>query len=161
MARKGKVIDSSINTPIDKFVENFEFNNACPKYRYMSKIDKTNTDAKVRWNPCDNRIYGICDEHGCDTDKTFTSYKHVSDIAAEVDEGEKHVPREDMVIAVSSNSKHSQGQVIVALLTCSKKEIEHKGKIIKAISSEFKEKNGTLLLNWSSKKATLFITDVA
>ena len=26
MARKGKVIDSSINTSIDKFVENFEFN---------------------------------------------------------------------------------------------------------------------------------------
>ena len=56
MARKGKVIDSSINTPIDKFVENFEFNTACPKYGCMLKIDETYTDAKVRWNPRDNRI---------------------------------------------------------------------------------------------------------
>ena len=67
---------------------------------------------------------------------TFTSYKHISDIAAEVDDGKKHVPKENMVIAVSSNRKNSKGQVIVALPTCSKKEVEHQGKIIKAISSE-------------------------
>ena len=74
------------------------------------------------------------------TDMTFTS-----DIAAEVDEGKKHVPKENMVIAVGSNCKNSEGQVIVALPTCSKKEVEHHGKIIKAISPEFKEKNGAPL----------------
>ena len=79
---------------------------------------------------------------------TFTSYEHVSDIAAEVDEGKKHVPKENMVIAVSSNCKNSKGQVIVALATRSKKEVKHQGKIIKTISSEFKEKNGAPLLNW-------------
>ena len=43
MACKGKVIDLSINTPINKFDENFEFNNASPKYGYMLKIDETYT----------------------------------------------------------------------------------------------------------------------
>ena len=62
----------------------------------------------------------------------------------------KHVPKENMVIAVSSNCQNSEGQVIVTLPTCSKQEVEHQGKIIKAISSEFKEKNGAPLLNWST-----------
>ena len=136
MALKGKVIDLSSNIPTDKFVEDFEFNNACPKYGSMLKIDKTYTDAKVRWNPCDNRIYGICYEQEHATDMTFTSYEHVSDIAAEVDEGEKHVVKENMVIAVSSNSKNSK--------------VEHQGKIIKAVSSKFKERNGAPFLNWST-----------
>ena len=43
-------------------------------------------------------VYGICYEHDI-------YFIHLSDIAAEVDEGEKHVPKENMVIAVSSNSK--------------------------------------------------------
>ena len=49
-------------------------------------------------------MYGICYEHGLEAGITFTSYKHVSDIA-EVDEGEKLVVKENMVIAVSSTPK--------------------------------------------------------
>ena len=100
--------------------------------------------------PCDNLIYGICYEHGRDTDMTFHSYEHVLKIVTDVDEGRKHVPTENMVIAISSNSEKSKGHVIAALPTCSKKEVEYQGKIIKTISSEFKKTNGAPLLNWST-----------
>ena len=45
MACQGRIIDSSINTPINKLAGNFEFDESCPKYGYMLKIDETYTDS--------------------------------------------------------------------------------------------------------------------
>ena len=55
-----------------------------------------------------------------------------------------------MVIACSSNSINSNAQVVAALPTCSKNEIEYQANLIDSISTNFAEKHGAPLLNWST-----------
>ena len=88
----------------------------------MFKIDETYTytDQKVRWNSQDDKIYGLCYEHGRDKDLTFTSMSHIEELATQVSDGTLHVSKETMVIASSSNSLQNKAQVLAALRTCTK-----------------------------------------
>ena len=145
-----KAIVSSIDTPLNKFVENIVIDPDSPKYGYMLKIDETYIDAKVRWNPHDNKVYGICYEHGRVENLLFSDYHHVEQLADMVKSGTLHVPKETMAIACSSNSLNSKAQFVVALPTCSKDEIEYQANLIDNISSNFAQKNGAPFLNWST-----------
>ena len=59
-----------------------------------------------------------------------------------------HVPKETMVIACSLNSPSGRVQVVAALPTCSKNEIQYQANLIDTISSNFKTRHGAPLLNW-------------
>ena len=95
------------------------------------EIEDTHTfnDPRVRWNGADNCLYGICYGHGQDTDMAFTTYEHISEISEKVKSAEMHVPKETMVIALSSNATSLKAQIIAALPTCSKKETEFSSQL--------------------------------
>ena len=59
MIKNCRSLKSSINTPLTDFIENIFI---LAEFGYMLKIDETYNDEKVRWNPSDNRMYGICYE---------------------------------------------------------------------------------------------------
>ena len=80
----------------------------------------------------------------------FKSYEQVEKLAQMVKDEKLCVPKETMVIACSNNSPQGQVQVAAALPTCSKSETEYQANLIEAISSDFKEKHGAALLNWST-----------
>ena len=141
-------INSSVNTAMDKFVKNIDILEDHPLYGYMLKIDETYVEPRVRWNPRDNCLYGLCYEHARDRDLTFSDYAHVEDLADLVQKGEVHVPKETMVIACGSNSPSGKVQVVAALPTCSKDELEYQANLIDTISSNFKTQHGAPLLNW-------------
>ena len=147
-----KFINSSVNTDVELFVDNIEVSPTAPKYGYMLKVDESYFEAKVRWNPSDNKIYGICYEHGRLEDLTFDSYDHVEMLAEKVQEGELHVPKENMVVAVSNNSAgvESNAQVVAALPTCSKNEINYQSELIDEVSNQFFRKHSAPLMNWST-----------
>ena len=135
---------------MDKFVENIQLSADYPVYGYMLEVDETYNDPKVRWNPHDNLLYGLCYEHCRDKDLAFTDYAHVEELADLVKKGVIHAPKETMVIACSSNSPNCKSQVVAALPTCSKNEIEYQANLIDTISSNFKIKHGAPFLNWST-----------
>ena len=145
LKNSGSCINSSVNTPMNKFVDNISTSLDNPFHGYMLEIDETYTEVKARWNPGDNKLYGICYE-----DLTFTSYDHVEDLSNMLTANILHVQKETMVIACSSNSINSNAQVAAALLTCSKNEIEYQANLIDSISTNFAEKHGAPLLNWST-----------
>ena len=150
LKNSGSCINSSINTPMNKFVDNISTSLDNPFHGYMLEIDETYTEVKACWNPGDNKLYGICYEHGKNEDLTFTSYDHVEDLSNMVKANILHVPKETMVIACSSNSINSNAQVVAALPACSKNEIEYQANLIDSISTYFAEKHGAPLLNWST-----------
>ena len=76
LKNSGSCINSSVNTPMNKFVDNISTSLDNPFHGYMLEIDETYTEVKARWNPGDNKLYGICYE-----DLTFTSYDHVEDLS--------------------------------------------------------------------------------
>ena len=145
-----KPIISSIDTPRNEFVNNIEVSVESPKYGYMLEIDETYMDAKVRWNPRDNKIYGICYEHGRDENLSFNSYEHVESLSNMVKDGVLHVPKETMLITCSSNSLNCKAQVVAVLPTCTKNEIHYQANLIDQVSSDFAKKNGAPFLNWST-----------
>ena len=57
-------INSSINIPPTEFAGNSNPQDGLPKYGYMLEVDETYLDNRVRWNPRDNKLYGICYDHG-------------------------------------------------------------------------------------------------
>ena len=150
LQKSKQVIHSSVVTPIDKFIDNIEIYEENPKYGFMLEIDETYTDKKVRWNPRDNRLYGFCYEHGRFENLEFTDYDSVENLSDMVKNGLLHVPKESMVVTCSSNSVNCKVQVVAALPTCSKKEIDFQASLIDKISTNFVEKNGAPLLNWST-----------
>ena len=75
--KSSKAIISSINTPLKGFSNNIDVDfSKLPRYGFMLKIDETYIDPRVKWNPSDNHIYGVCYEHGRNTDMEFTSYEN-------------------------------------------------------------------------------------
>ena len=72
-------INSSVNTEMNKFVENIQLVDSEPLHGYMLKIDETYVEPKVRWNPRDNKLYGLCYEHSSDKDLRFSDYTCVGD----------------------------------------------------------------------------------
>ena len=143
LKNSGSCTNSSVNTPMNKFVDNISTSLDNPFHGYMLEIDETYTEVKARWNPGDNKLYGICHELGKNEDLTFTSYDHPNMVKANI----LHVPKETVVIACSSNSINSNVQVVAALPTCSKNEIEYQANLIDSISTNFAEKHGAPLLN--------------
>lgn len=152
LLKKSKAIISSINTPLKDFSVNIDVDmNKQPRYGFMLKIDETYVDPRVKWNPSDNCIYGVCYEHGRDTNMEFTSYEKISQIASDVRNNKMHVPKESMVIAIGSNSSvSSKAQLVCALPTCSKKEIDFQANLLNSLSSEFYIRYNTPILNWST-----------
>ena len=137
-----KPIVTSIDTPLTKFAENIEIVPQNPKYGYMLEMDETFTDKKVRWNPRDNKVYGLCYEHGRTQDIEFNDYDHMEALADMVKNDLLHIPRETIVLAVSSNSEQCKAQVIAALPTCSKNETTYQANLIDNVATKFAEKNG-------------------
>ena len=163
MLKKCKPVVSSITTPMNKYVSNFTLNcdvdgplgsashyQVVPKFGYMLKIDETFIDRRIRWNPQDNQLYGFCYEHARTEDLSFTSYNQIENLKQKVDDGKIHMPKESMVIACSSNSKICKAQILAALPTCDKGEVEYQANLIQTLSSNFMEKYGTPFLNWST-----------
>ena len=58
-------------------------------------------------------------------------FKDAEKISNQVRRDEIHVPKESMVIACSSNSESCAGQIVCALPTCSKSEVEYQASLIK------------------------------
>ena len=147
-----KVINSSVTTDMEEFIHNIQIDDDdnLPSHGHMLKVDETYAEAKVRWNPRDNKLYGLCYEHARDEDLAFTSYQHVENLANMVQEGILHTPKESMVVVCSPNSPKGTTQVVAALPTCSKNEVEYQSNLIESISSSFKDTFGAPLLNWST-----------
>ena len=62
-----------------------------------------------------------------------------------------HVPKESMVIALgSNNSVSSKAQLVCALPTCSKKEVDFQANLLNSFSTEFYIRYNTPILNWST-----------
>ncbi|XP_066914918.1 uncharacterized protein [Clytia hemisphaerica] len=144
------MIKSSINTDPHEFIKHIVVDPGKPKYGYMLKIDETFLEPKVRWNPKDDSLYGICYEHGREVNMNFESYQHVQELSNQVKDGKLHVPKETMVIVCSNNTVKARVQVVAALPTCSKNEIEYQKHIVLTISKEFFKVHKVPLLNWAT-----------
>ena len=106
LKKSHEIIKSSVTTEMDEFIENINLDQKVPSHGHMLKVDETYAEPKARWNPQDNKMYGLCYEHCRELDLQFTSYEHVEQLAEMVKSGEIHTPKETMVIATSSNFHH-------------------------------------------------------
>lgn len=118
----------------------------------MLKVDETYTDQRVRWNPKDNKLYGLCYEHGRHEKLCFEAYHDAQYISELVKNGEVHMPKETMVLGCSTiSTENCKIQVVAALPTCNKSEVTYQANLNDIVSSNFAEKNdGAPLLNWST-----------
>ena len=143
-------VDVAFSNNQHSFINNISEVEDAPSHSYMLKVDETYAESKVRWNPRDNKLYGLCYEHARSKDLEFKSYEHVEKLSKLVKENILHTPKESMVIVVSSNSPGCKVQVVAALPTCSKSETEYQVDLINEISAGFRKKFGVPLLNWST-----------
>ena len=150
LLKNSSIIQSSVYEDMTTFIDNIIIDRNEPLYGHMLKVDETYVEPKVRWNPHDNKLYGVCYEHCRDKDLTFSNVTEVEHLADLVKKGEVHVPKESMVIVCSSNSPAGKIRVAAALPTCSKNETDFQANLIDTISSNFKSKYGVPLLNWST-----------
>ena len=149
-ATGNKNIKSSVTTPPEDFIENFTVQTGVPKFGYMLKLDETYSDSKVRWNPHDNKVYGLCYEHAKDEDLEFKTIENIEHLSEKVASQEIHIPKESMVVAAASNSADTKTQVLAALPTCSKSETAYQSKLIESLSEQHFRKNGAPYLNYST-----------
>ena len=150
LRKESKMIRSSVDTKVGEFIENFNVKPDSPKYGNMLKIDETFVDPRVRWNPQDNKLYGVCHQHGANECIEFVDCETVQNLADLVSSGSVHIPKESMVVAIGSNSTSCTVQIVAALPVCSKKEIEFQSKLIQTLSNDIVEKTGAPFLNWAT-----------
>ena len=66
-------MSTSINAKTEDITKNININLYLPAYGNMLKIDETCVDAKARWCPLDNKVYGFCYLHSRDLNLEFNS----------------------------------------------------------------------------------------
>ena len=141
---------TAVDTKAEDFISNFNPNADSPIFSHMLKITETYVDPRVRWNPQDNKLYGLCYEHGQSESLEFNTCSSIENLASMVREGKLHIPKECMVLAIGSNSIECSVQIVAALPTCTKNEIDFQCKLIETLSNDIVEMTGAPFLNWAT-----------
>ena len=141
---------SAIDVKTEDIINNIKINDDLPTYGHMLKMDETYCDAKVRWCPLDNKLYGFCNLHGKYLNLEFNLFENVNMLYEKLDKDEIHVPKECMVMAVSSNSYKKNAHPVLIWPTCSKSEVNIQMELIQTLSDGFYFKNNAPFMCWST-----------
>ena len=146
-----------INTALDIEFDAIVPQNFCPSVQtnlpargYMLKIDDTYLNANIRWNTADNKMYGVCYEHGRSVNMNFNTYDDIHNIKQLYDDGLLHIPNSCQVTIISNNAKDAKGLPVLVMPTCSRSDTLQQRKMIVAISEGMVKNHGFPLLNWGT-----------
>ena len=108
-ARKSNVT-SPPGTSIGNAVAAIEFVESVEPNDFISmKMDSTYGDARAKWCPKDNNIYGLCNEHvsSLSIKTEFDTMEDINRIVQLIQDSELHVPKELFVLGLASLSNES------------------------------------------------------
>ena len=142
-------MSSVIDVKTEDIINNIQINDDLPTYGHMLKMDETYCDAEVRSCQLDNKLYGFCYLHGKYLNLEFNSFENVN-MSEKLDKDEIHVPKEYMVMAVSSNSYKKNAHPVLIWPTCSKSEVNIQMELIQTLPDGFYFKNNAPFMCWST-----------
>ena len=144
-----RFIQSSIDEHPSSFIRNITVENE-DRFGRTLKIDETGITGRVRFNPADGKLVGLCYECSRTEDLEFTNYDKIDTLAQKYRLGEVHIPNDCKVFLFTTHSENPHAQVVAAFPSCSRKEKDYQCKIIETFSDDYKKKYGCPLNGWSS-----------
>ena len=115
---------------------------------WVMLIDEVSCEQRVRWNADDNKLYGICREHGCRVGLNFDSIDDVHVVVDAVQQSiMRHLASEVTVISIAPLRKASCSAVpLLALPTCKAETSDCQREMIKSILDEWRNDSRTASL---------------
>lgn len=113
---------------------------------WVMLIDEVACEQRVRWNADDNKLYGLCREHGCRVGLNFNSVDDVHVVVDAVQQSIIHLASEITVVSVAPLRQDSCVAVpLLALPTC-KAEVSDSQREMKSILDEWRNDSRTASL---------------
>ena len=150
MAKQLKQIDCSINYTAKVCMQiNISLNEENSTYSYSLKADETYVNPHVRYDSKSDEVKGLCYQHG-ENYKSFTSFEEAETVAEAIRNSEVHVPKECLVISGCAMNNTSSSYIILAWLTCDKKDFDGAFKHFKSLISTYHDITKKPLMNFST-----------
>ncbi len=147
IAKECKPINTAVNVSVK---DSFESNTAIPKESSTAislKMDETYIKPSLEYNPRDNKVYGVCYQHGKHQDLRLNTFEDCEVLEKDVKNSILHIPKECLVAGVASMNEKSKFQPVVMWPTCNKKDQIGTKQLINDINQALFDLHGTYLMN--------------
>ena len=110
-------------------------------------IDEVACEQRVRWNADDNKLYGICREHGNRVGLSFNSVDDVHMVVDAVQQSIIHLASEVTIVSVAPLRQANCTAIpLLALPTCKAETSDNQREMIKSILEEWRNDSRTASL---------------
>ena len=112
------------------------------------KMDETYITPVLSYNQRDNQAYGTCYQHGCKSKLELDTFQDCINMQQSINNGDLHIPKECLVVGISSLNENKPLQPLLMWPTCAKNDKDGTIQLISEVNNKMKENYSFPLMNF-------------